>query len=131
MTLSGVLALASVSFVAERNFHNLANGTGRIAASHAVSRVESKSVISFNIIRDYLKGTGGLFKRGVWRRSLFVHEHLRRRDPNGVALESLNKRNHPPTSLVDGCFIYVIGVFILLIFPMLAHSNYHILTLHP
>ena len=35
---------------------------------------------------------------------LFVHEHLRRRDPNGVALESLNKRNHPPTSLVDGWF---------------------------
>ena len=27
------------------NFHNLANGIGRIAASHAVSRVESKSVI--------------------------------------------------------------------------------------
>ena len=47
MTLRGVLALASVSFVAERNFHNLANGTGRIAASHAVYRVESKSVISF------------------------------------------------------------------------------------
>ena len=54
MTLRGVLALASVSFVAERNVHNLANGTGRIAASHAVYRVESKSVISFNIIRDYL-----------------------------------------------------------------------------
>ena len=36
------------------NFHNLANGTGRIAASHAVYRVESKSVITFNIIRNYL-----------------------------------------------------------------------------
>ena len=36
------------------NFHNLANGTGRITAAHADSRVESKSVITFNIIRNYL-----------------------------------------------------------------------------
>ena len=32
------------------NFHNLANGIGRITAAHADSRVESKSVIVFYML---------------------------------------------------------------------------------